>query len=204
MKPADVQADALEALTGFLYVVPVGLMTFDMDGRIEIANPLVAQLLMPFVPASDLADAFAALAPLVPDLARRVYGFGEGEGVIIDHQRCSVLLGTQLAVLSVTVHRIHGAMNLAVLEDVTRQVEQDRRLFEDRQRFQAIFDNVRDYAIFTVDPWGRVDEWNHSLLRFGGWQSADVLGRHLDVFLPVEARGAAPIDALLAQARQTG
>ncbi len=203
MTPA-VEPNALEAMTEFLYLAPVGLMTFALDGRIRLANPLVAQLLIPLAPGGDLSDAYTALAPLVPDLARRVRGFAATSGIIIDHERCPIAMGARQAVLSVTVHRIHGGMNLGMLEDVSRQVEQDRQLFEDRQRFQAIFDNVRDYAIFTVDPQGKIDEWNQTLLRFGGWRAEDVLGRTLDIFLPAEVRGTAAPDTLLANARQAG
>jgi diguanylate cyclase (GGDEF)-like protein/PAS domain S-box-containing protein len=191
----------LEALTEFLYVVPVGLMNFRMDGAITLASPLISQLLMPFVPASDLADAYCALAPLIPDLSRRVHEFGEPLGVIVDHERCTVSAQDLPAVFSVTVHRVHGGMNTAVIEDVTRSAEQERRLFEDRQRFRAIFDNVRDYAIYTTDACGLIDEWNQSLLRFGGWHEQDVVGQSLDVFFPSERR---PAETLLARARETG
>jgi diguanylate cyclase (GGDEF)-like protein/PAS domain S-box-containing protein len=198
----DTAPDELEALTEFLYVVPVGLMTFAMNGEIRLANPLVSQLLMPFVPASDLSDAYTALAPLMPDLSRRVHEFAEPLGVVVDHERCPIQSGGRQVVFSLTVHRLHGGLNTAVLEDVTRSAEQERRLFEDRQRFRAIFDNVRDYAIYTADATGRIDEWNQSLQRFGGWQEADVVGQSLAVFFPPEHSPG--IDALLDSARRGG
>jgi diguanylate cyclase (GGDEF)-like protein/PAS domain S-box-containing protein len=191
----------LDALTEFLYVVPVGLMNFRMDGTIMLANPLISQLLMPFVPASDLADAYCALAPLMPDLSRRGHEFGEPLGVIVDHERCAITAQGRPVVFSVTVHRLHGGLNTAVIEDVTRSAEQERQLFEDRQRFRAIFDNVRDYAIYTTGACGRIDEWNQSLLRFGGWHEQDLIGQSLDVFFPREMQ---PAETLLARARETG
>lgn len=203
MRP-EIQPDALESLTEFLYIAPVGLMQFRMDGTVQIANPLAAQLLMPLTPGGDLSNAFAALCPLVPDLMRQVREFTAPAGIILDHLRCEVTRGTRSSVLSVTVHRMHGDTNLIVLDDVTALVEQERQIYADRQRFRAIFDNVRDYAIFTVDAHGRVDEWNQSLQRFGGWLPEDVAQRHLDIFLPEEERAAGKVEAMLARARGTG
>jgi PAS domain S-box-containing protein len=93
---------------------------------------------------------------------------------------------------------------MAVLEDVTRLVAQERELLADRQRLQAIYAHVQDYAIFTVDLEGRFDKWNPSLLRFGGWSEAEVLGHPLDAFFPPEHQEAGGLRALLADARRTG
>ncbi|MGK7869433.1 sensor domain-containing diguanylate cyclase [Falsiroseomonas sp. E2-1-a20] len=196
--------DALEALTEFLYIVPVGLMQFGMDGTVQIANPLAVQLLMPLAPNGDLSNAFSALSPLVPDLARQVHEFTAQSGIMLDHQRCEVTRGTRSSVLSVTAHRTHGGTNLVVLDDVTALVEQERQIYADRQRFRAIFDNVRDYAIYTVDPHGLVDEWNQSLQRFGGWLPEDVAQRPIDMFFIEEERGAGRMESMLARARATG
>lgn len=196
--------DPLEALTEFLYLVPVGLLQFRLNGKVDRANPMAAQLLMPFAPRGDLSDAYSALAPLVPDLARRVRQFSGLSGVVLDHERCAIAVAGHTVVLSVTVHRIHNVSNLAVIEDVTRLVEQERRLFEDQQRFRAIFDHVRDYAIYTVNQRGQVDEWNQSLQRFGGWRADDMVGQPLDVFFTEEDRAAGLVKALQAEARKTG
>jgi diguanylate cyclase (GGDEF)-like protein/PAS domain S-box-containing protein len=203
MQP-ETQPDPLEALTEFLYIAPVGLMQFRMDGAVQIANPLAAQLLMPLAPGGDLTDAFSALSPLVPDLARQVREFIAPAGIILDHQRCEVTRGTRSSVLSVTVHRVHGDTNLVVLDDVTALVKQERQIYADRQRFRAIFDNVRDYAIYTVDPGGLIDEWNQSLQRFGGWLPEDVTQRRLEMFFPEEDRGEGKMETMLTRARVIG
>jgi diguanylate cyclase (GGDEF)-like protein/PAS domain S-box-containing protein len=200
----DAQLDPYEALTEFLYLVPVGLMQFHQSGAVQLVNPLAAQFLMPLTPAGDMSDAYCALAPLVPDLARLVRDFSQPTGVIIDHQRCELVSGNHSSVLSLTVHRIHGTVNLAVIEDVTKLVEQEQKIFADEQRFRAIFDNVRDYAIFTIDPDGIIEQWNQSLERFGGWLAEDVVGRSISMFLAEEHRSAGRIEQLLAQARATG
>jgi diguanylate cyclase (GGDEF)-like protein/PAS domain S-box-containing protein len=93
---------------------------------------------------------------------------------------------------------------MAVLQDVTTLAEQERRLYADRRKFFAIFDNVRDYAIYTTTTEGKIDEWNRSLQRFGGWLAEDVQGRDMSLFLPPADPDRPHIDMLLAQARRTG
>ncbi len=198
------EPDALEALTDFLYIIPVGLVQFRMDGTILLANPLAVQLLLPLIPNNDFTDAFSALAPLAPDLARRVHAFSHTSGLVLDHLRCDGGTSAEPHTLSLTVHRTYGGLNLAVLEDVTRLEGQERQLEADRLRFRAIFEHVRDYAIFTVDAQGRIDSWNPSLRRFGGWSAADVMGKPFDLFFPPEHHDPAELAELLTLATRTG
>ena len=200
----DPRVDALELLTQFLYIVPVGLLQFRLDGSVELANPLAAQLLMPLNPLETLSDAYCALGPLVPDLARRVREFGRPAGIVIDHQRCVVTADGRFCVLALTVHRIHGTLHMAVLEDVTRLDAQAQQLQQDRERFRAIFANVREYAIYTVSLDGIIDEWNQSLARFGDWRADDVSGQSLEIFFAPDDRGRQLPASLLARARQNG
>lgn len=194
----------LETLTGFLYVVPVGLLQFNASGAVLLANPLSAQRLMPLSSNGEFTDAYSILHPLIPDLSSKIRDFRAPSGVVIDHVRCEVCTGGQETVLSVTVHRVGTDAYLAVLDDVTVMVAQERRIFEDQQRFRAIFDNVRDYAIYTVDDQGRIEGWNPSLERFGHWRPEDVKNRtladlHVDLQEPPRA-----LSDFLHRARQTG
>lgn len=200
----DEDTEALEALTGFLYVVPVGLLQFKKNGAVQLVNPLASQLLMPLVPNCDFSDAYSLLSPLVPELARLVREYTKLGGVIIDHLRCEIAVGSKSLVLSVTVHRIHDDSNLVILEDVTLLVEKERQIYADRQRFRAIFDNVKDYAIFTINADGLIDAWNQSLERFGGWQAADVLHKPFSMFFTEEDNDPDFLEHLLIEARTAG
>lgn len=194
----------LESLTAFLYVVPVGLIQFGANGDIQLANPLAAQRLMPLSPNGDFSDAYSALHPIVPDLSAKIREFQALSGVVVDHLRCEITTGGCESVLSVTVHRVSADAYLAVLDDVTVLVQQERKIFEDQQRLRAIFDNVRDYAIYTVDDQGHIEGWNPSLERFGQWRPQDVEHRtladfHVDLQEPPQA-----LTDFLHRARQTG
>jgi diguanylate cyclase (GGDEF)-like protein/PAS domain S-box-containing protein len=177
---------ALEELTEFLYLLPTGVIRFDGTGHIEMMNPAAARMLLPLCPPRDLDNAYACLRPFAPDLQGKVACFGAEHGVILASQRLDSSGGGCPVVLSLSVHRVRSGVHMAVLEDITQLVEQERLIHEQRARLASIFDHVRDYAFYTLDSGGRIDEWNASLRRMGGWEAKEVVGRDLDVFDPPE------------------
>lgn len=47
-------------------------------------------------------------------------------------------------------------------------------------------EDMRDYAIFALDPNGYVASWNPGAARLGGYDSHEVIGRHFSLFYPAE------------------
>lgn len=43
---------------------------------------------------------------------------------------------------------------------------------------------VRDYAIFMLDPQGKITSWNHSAEQMKGYQAAEIIGRHFSCLYP--------------------
>jgi PAS domain S-box-containing protein len=60
---------------------------------------------------------------------------------------------------------------------------------EEALRF--FIENVPDYAIFMLDPEGRVATWNAGAERIKGWAADEIVGQHFSRFYPAEdvARG---------------
>ena len=54
------------------------------------------------------------------------------------------------------------------------------------QQLQMLIDSVRDYAIFLLDPEGRVITWNQGAQRIKGYTFDEIRGRHFSVFYPRE------------------
>ena len=46
------------------------------------------------------------------------------------------------------------------------------------EQLRLLVDRVRDYAIFLLDPDGRVASWNAGAERIKGYQAAEILGKH--------------------------
>lgn len=194
----------MEDLLQFLYLMPIGVVKFRADGAVDLMNPEASALLLSLRADDTLHDIYASLTTLVPDLPRPVAGFAAVAGTIVNRRRIKARAGDRTIVLLLTVNRVNASVFMAVLADVTALAEQERRLYADRQKFFAIFDNVRDYAIYTITLDGKIDEWNQSVQRYGGWLAEDVQGRDLSLFLPPDDPGQPGIDRLLAEARRTG
>jgi diguanylate cyclase (GGDEF)-like protein/PAS domain S-box-containing protein len=195
-------ASDYEALIEFLYLAPVGIIKFRPDGRVELANPAAAQLLLPLAAEQDMSDLYRVFCRVVPDLRARIERFQAPCGQICEQMQLAVP-GSR-TVLTLGVNKIDPDTLMAVIEDITRAIEQEKRIRDDQQRFRAIFENVRDYAIFTVGLDGRIDEWNRSLNRLGGWLPAEVTGAPVDILFPPGQDGQPCGNALLDRTRRHG
>ncbi len=54
--------------------------------------------------------------------------------------------------------------------------------------FAQLVREVRDYAIFMLDPAGRIASWNAGAERIKGYTAADIIGQHFSIFYGEEAR----------------
>lgn len=65
------------------------------------------------------------------------------------------------------------------------------------QRYQLLVNAVSDYAIYMLDPTGRIMTWNAGARRFKGYEPEEIIGEHFSRFFTPEDRAAgAPEKAL--------
>jgi PAS domain S-box-containing protein len=77
-----------------------------------------------------------------------------------------------------------------------------RAMLETDGLFQLLVDSVTDYAIYMLDPEGRVITWNVGAERSKGYKAEEILGRNFSIFfLPGDAKAALPADELATAAR---
>lgn len=67
-----------------------------------------------------------------------------------------------------------------------------------------MIDAVKDYAIFTLDPTGHIVTWNSGARAIKGYDAAEVVGRHIEIFYGREDRAAGRPRKLLAIAERDG
>jgi len=60
-------------------------------------------------------------------------------------------------------------------------------LRESEEHMRLLVESVKDYAIFMLDPSGRISSWNSGAERIKGYRAAEVIGRHFSLFYPPEA-----------------
>ena len=72
----------------------------------------------------------------------------------------------------------------AVIRDLTERRLADDALNESEQRFRLIVQSIRDYAIFMLDPLGRIVSWNAGAERLKGYTANEAIGKHFSMFYP--------------------
>jgi PAS domain S-box-containing protein len=60
----------------------------------------------------------------------------------------------------------------------------------DDPRLRLLIESVKDYAIFVLDPDGRIATWNPGAELIKGYKAEEIIGKHLSTFYPAEAREA--------------
>lgn len=58
----------------------------------------------------------------------------------------------------------------------------DLRVSEERARL--MIESVKDYAIFMLDPSGRISTWNAGAARIKGYGAEEIIGKHFSIFYP--------------------
>jgi PAS domain S-box-containing protein len=83
--------------------------------------------------------------------------------------------------------------DLSLMKAVTDQVAaamtrmtNELALRESEERFRLLVENVRDYAIFMLDPEGRVVTWNEGAERLKGYKPEEIVGQQFSLFYPAE------------------
>jgi len=75
---------------------------------------------------------------------------------------------------------------LVVATDITRRMQAQTALRQSEALFRSLVSGVQDYAIFLLDPEGRVASWNAGAERIKGYRSAEILGRSFSRFFTAE------------------
>ncbi len=80
----------------------------------------------------------------------------------------------------------------------------ERALRDSEHRFNAMMEAVEDYAIFMLDPSGRVLGWNAAAERIKGWPGQEIAGRPVSSFFLDDAADPGEPDRRLAVAAAQG
>jgi PAS domain S-box-containing protein len=105
-----------------------------------------------------------------------------GEDIAVDAMRAGAhdyLVKGSLARLAPAIER-----ELRDAEARHKRKAAEASLRESEERFRLLVDATPDYAIFMLDPAGRISSWNTGARRIKGYESDDILGRHFSCFFP--------------------
>ena len=146
-------------------------------------------------------DRAAGLPKKVLDTARKDGKYlGEGWRVRKDGSRFWA---------SVVVDRINDGKGkligfAKITRDMSEQREAQQALLQAERGFRLLVQGVTDYAIFMLDPKGRVANWNAGAQRIKGYTPEEIVGEHFSRFYTPEDREAGVPERALETARKVG
>ena len=91
-----------------------------------------------------------------------------------------------------------------ITRDMTEKREAQLALLDAERRFRILVQGVTDYAIFMLDPEGKVANWNAGAQRIKGYTPEEIVGEHFSRFYRPEDREAGVPDRALETARKEG
>jgi PAS domain S-box-containing protein len=109
-------------------------------------------------------------------------------------------------VLKQRLQRLPAVVRRAMRESAERaqRIAVERALRETETHFRLLIDALKDYAVITLDPEGRIRTWNAASERILGFPAQDVLGQSANIFYSQEDRETGVFDAELDTARRDG
>ncbi len=110
---------------------------------------------------------------------------------------------------SVVVDRINGENGeligfAKITRDMTEARKAQQALLDAERRFRILVQGVIDYAIFMLDPEGRVANWNAGAQRIKGYAPDEIVGEHFSRFYTREDFDAGVPKRALETAREVG
>ena len=124
--------------------------------------------------ATELADA-GSIA-----LRERVY-------VRRDGTRIQVLVGGAVVTPTESIAFVADVTAREALRKLHEQLRAEESLRLSEERFRLLVASVKDYAIFMLEPDGRVASWNEGAERIKGYSAGEIIGQDFARFYPADA-----------------
>lgn len=133
-----------QRLLQFLYVCPVGLISFHDDGTIERINPAAVNLLAAVVDLLDHRSAFTMLRQPWPELQDIVREGAGRVGILVDSHRVRSHAERREQWLSLSVVRVAADSNMLTVSDITSSVLAEQQADRRHTFLLAVSDTLRD------------------------------------------------------------
>lgn len=96
---------------------------------------------------------------------------------------------TQLQTVKGTVFIILTSILIYILiyRDFIAIKKAEKSFIKTKEKFELLVKGVKDYAIFMIDPSGKIVSWNAGAELIYGYNSPEVMGKNFSIFFPPES-----------------
>jgi PAS domain S-box-containing protein len=189
-------------LTAVMDTIADGVAVIDGQGKAAWLNPTARAILGPEAAGRPTSD--------WPDLL----DMREADGVTPYRTRRSGETGTETYIeclmggrrveirLRALVQGGDAPGAVAVLRDITDRHAAEEQLRSSEELLRLLLDGARDYAIYMLDPDGRIVSWSVNAERLNGYRGDEIVGESLERFFTAEDREAGRPGRILARAAE--
>jgi PAS domain S-box-containing protein len=96
----------------------------------------------------------------------------------LDQAKAALVLGTLMGLFTAAF------AVWSVQRDSLGRALAAEKLRESEEKYRSLIDGVQDYAIFTLDPGGKVASWNAGAERIKGYKAEEIIGQNFSRFYP--------------------
>jgi diguanylate cyclase (GGDEF)-like protein/PAS domain S-box-containing protein len=168
------------SLLRFLYLSQTGIIQTQADGTVRMINPYAQNLLVVINRTPLITNLFTMLESCAPELRNMAERFSAERGTICTGYRVRVSASGPLPhILSCSITKVDSDCLMVVLQDISREVEQERQLRQNETLFAALVTGVKDFALLSLDSAGRISAWNPSSTRLTSFDASVVIGHSI-------------------------
>ncbi|MHB0938502.1 MAG: PAS domain-containing sensor histidine kinase [Armatimonadota bacterium] len=199
---SETQRSRLESV---LQQMPAGVIIAEApSGRLLLSNPQAAPVFRhPYRPVTgfeqycDFAGTHPDGRPFTIDECPMARSVQQGELVPDEEVLIQLPDGGQRTVLlrsaPIRDHTGQIVAGVMIAYDITARKEAEAALREVEDRFRLLVETVEDYAIYIVDPDGKLVSWNVGAERITGYRTDEVLGQSITIlFTPEDVAAGLP------------
>jgi PAS domain S-box-containing protein len=84
------------------------------------------------------------------------------------------------------LHTEEGTLVFSAIRDITDRKRAEEAVQQSEERFRLLVEGVKDYAIFMLDPDGRIVSWNEGAQRIKGYSAEEIIGHNFSRFYAPE------------------
>ena len=142
-------------------------------------------------PMPDATVHAATLDQSLLEITSRVNGMKQVESELLmeryhNMQASSLRMKSIILLSNLVAFLFFIAAALAAYREINTRVKSELGLRASEERFRLMVSNVKDYAIFMLDPNGTVVSWNAGAEKIKGYRPDEIIGRNFSCFYPEE------------------